>query len=92
MPIVSLSHAVSGLLTVQLLAAVWAVAFRLPYEFGGHGVSDRIFRNLWTRGTALSAPIVFLAVGGLARWFPPAGEGWHSGLLWNESPRGTCPP
>jgi hypothetical protein len=60
--IVSLPRAVSGLLTVQLLAAVWAVAFRLPYEFGGHGASDRILRDLWTRGTALSAPIVFLAV------------------------------
>jgi hypothetical protein len=62
MRIVSLPRAVLGLLTVQLLAAAWAVAFRLPYEFGGHGASDRILRDLWTRGTALSPPIVFLAV------------------------------
>jgi len=41
---------------------VWAIAFGLPYEFGGAGSPDRVFQDAWTHGTALSAPIPFLAL------------------------------
>jgi hypothetical protein len=61
----TLTRAVSAFLTTQLLATIWAVAYRLPYEFGGHGAPDQVLRDFWSRGTALSAPAPLLAVLGL---------------------------
>ena len=54
--------AVRWFVTIQLIAAAWAVVFGLPYEFGGIGLPGRVFQDAWTHGTGLSAPIPFLAL------------------------------
>ena len=61
----TLTRAVTAFLGTQLLATVWAVAYRLPYQFGGHGAPEHVFRDFWSHGTALSAPAPVLVVVGI---------------------------
>ena len=60
-----LTRAVSAFLFTQLIATLWAVAYRLRYEFGGRGAPDHVLGDFWSHGTALSAPAPFLAVLGV---------------------------
>jgi hypothetical protein len=61
----TLIRAVSTFLGIQLVATLWAVWYRLPYEFGGRGSPDHVLREFWSHGTALSAPAPLLVVVGL---------------------------
>ena len=61
----TLSRAVAAFLSTQILATIWAVAYQLPYQFGGHGAPDRVLQDFWSHGTALSAPAPVLIVVGI---------------------------
>ena len=61
----TLTRAVAAFLGTQLVATTWAVAYQLPYQFGGHGAPERVLRDFWSHGTALSAPAPVLVVVGI---------------------------
>lgn len=61
----TLPRAVAAFLGAQLLSTTWAVAYQLPYQFGGQGAPERVLRDFWTHGTALSAPAPMLVVIGI---------------------------
>ncbi len=47
---------------MSVVGAAIGIALRLPYQFGGVGDPSRVSEDFVGKGTALSAPIVFLGI------------------------------
>lgn len=61
-----------GLLLIGAAGTVIGAALRLPYQFGGVGESGRVLDDLGTKGTAVSPPLIALAI--LAVVIAPAAQ------------------